>query len=257
MTPVGINVGMEALIFQQNRSRPKRAAERKERHKIAHKAIRNRNCHTSVTPVMQGIIPRPTFIGKVPPPMRTLVSALLAASLLATTPLAITPAAAQSMQDQFEVGFQQREAQRRASIAGAMRFNDEEAAAFWPIYDQYRLATKALQLRRLTMFKTLSENVVGMDDETAESLVKSGLAAEAEANELKQSYLKEAGDVISGPRYVRLFQVEMKLDAMLIYGVTQQIPLAVTEEERKILEDRAAAKAEAERQNASATPPTT
>ena len=188
--------------------------------------------------------------------MRTLLSSLLAASLLAT-PAAFAPAAAQTAQDQFEVGFQQREAQRRAQISGAMRFTAEEAAKFWPIYDQYRLATKALQLRRLSMLQTLSANIVGMDDETAKNLVKCGLAAESEGNDLKESYLKQVGDVISGARYVRLFQVEMKLDAMLMYGVTQQIPMAVTEEERQILEDRAAAKAEAERQNASATPPTT
>ncbi|MEL6237995.1 MAG: hypothetical protein AAFQ90_05310 [Pseudomonadota bacterium] len=189
--------------------------------------------------------------------MRTLLTSLLAAGILATSPLVTAPAAAQSAQDKFEVGFQQREAQRRAQISLAMRFNDEEAARFWPIYDQYRLATKALQLRRLGLLQTLSENVVGMDDETAETIVKNGLAAEAEANRLKESYLKEVGSVISGARYVRLFQVEMKLDAMLMYGVTQQIPLAVTEEERKLLESQAAAKAEAERQKASASEPTT
>lgn len=189
--------------------------------------------------------------------MRTSLSALFAAGILAVSPLATAPAAAQSTQDKFEVGFQQREAQRRAQIAGAMRFTNEEAAKFWPIYDQYRLSVKALQLRRLGLLQTLSENTVGMDDETATDLVKTSLDIEAEATELKEGYLKQAGTVISGARYVRLFQVEMKLDAMLMYGVTQQIPMAVTEEERRILEDRAAAKAEAERQNANAGGPTT
>ena len=189
--------------------------------------------------------------------MRTFLSAIIAAGLLAASPAAFTPASAQSAQDQFEVAFQQREAQRRAQISGAMRFSDEEAAKFWPIYDQYRLSIKALQLRRLGMLKTLSENQVGMDAETAEELVQTSLTIESEATSLKSSYLEKSGKVISGARYVRLFQIEMKLDAMLMYGVTQQIPMAVTEEERQILEDRAAAKAKAERQNASAAKPTT
>jgi len=189
--------------------------------------------------------------------MRPILSAVLAASVLAASPFAFAPAAAQSAQDKFEVGFQQREAQRRAQISLAMRFTDEEAAKFWPIYDQYRLATKALLLRRLSMLQTLSQNMVGMDDETANSLVKNGLAAEAQGHEQRESYLKQVGDVISGARYVRLFQIEMKLDAMQIYSVTQQIPLAVTEEERQILESQAAAKAEAERQKASAGEPAT
>ncbi len=189
--------------------------------------------------------------------MRIALSTVLATALLATAPGAFAPAAAQSTQDRFEVGFQQREAQRRAQISGAMRLSDEEAAKFWPIYDQYRLSTKALELRRLGLLKVLAENMVGMDDETASSIVEGGLAAEAEGIELKEDYLEKVADFLSGPRYLRLFQIEMKLDAMLVYGVTQQIPLAVTEEEREILESRAAAKKEAERQKANAQSPTT
>lgn len=189
--------------------------------------------------------------------MRTILAFAAAVSLIAGVPATFAPAAAQSMQDQFEVGFQQREAQRRATIAGAMRFTDEEAAKYWPIYDQYRLSTKALQLRRLGLLQTLSQNTVGMDNETASALIKSSLAIEADSTKLKEAYFKQVGSVVSGARYVRLFQIEMKLEAMLMYGVTQQIPMAVTEEERKILEDQAAAKAKAERQNASAGQPAT
>ncbi|MEM6493507.1 MAG: hypothetical protein AAF650_03915 [Pseudomonadota bacterium] len=183
--------------------------------------------------------------------------AALCAALLLFGPAPWTPASAQSVQDRFEVAFQKREAQRRASIAGAMRFTEEEAADFWPLYDQYRLSTKALELRRLRLLQTLSENGVGMEDETASEFVDTGLSIETESAKNRQGYVKRVGEVISGARYVRLFQIEMKLDAMLMYGATQQIPLAVTEEERDILESQARAKAEAQRQRANAASPTT
>ena len=89
-------------------------------------------------------------------------------------------------------GDPEREAQRRAQISGAMRLSDEEAAKFWPIYDQYRLSTKALELRRLGLLKVLAENMVGMDDETASSIVEGGLAAEAEGIELKGTISKRS-----------------------------------------------------------------
>lgn len=195
------------------------------------------------------------------PALRTApLVALVAAFSLALWllgPAALTPASAQSVQDRFEVAFQKREVQRRASIAGAMRFTEEEAAEFWPLYDQYRLSTKALELRRLRLLQTLSENGVGMEDKTASEIVDTALTIENETAKNRQGYVKRVGSVLSGARYVRLFQIEMKLDAMLMYGATQQIPLAITAEERDILESQARAKAEAQRQKANAATPTT
>ena len=162
---------------------------------------------------------------------------LLSAAIAVSAPFALPATAhAQSAQDQFEVAFQSREAQRRATISRTMAFNDEEAATFWPVYDQYRLVAKSHQLRRLRMIQMLAQNTVGMDAQTASGIMSSALALEGEEQSAKQSYLAELAPHFSGARYFRLYQLETKLDAIFTFGWTKGIPLAVTEEERVILE---------------------
>ena len=161
----------------------------------------------------------------------------LAASLLALAAIS-TPATgvAQTAQDQFEVSFQTREAQRRATISSTMRFSEEEAATFWPAYDQYRLVAKSHQLARLRMIQRLAENTVGMDAQTANSIMSAALALEAEQQAAKQRYFSDLTPHFEGARYFRLYQLETKLDAIFTFGWTKQIPLAVTEEELEILQ---------------------
>lgn len=165
---------------------------------------------------------------------------LLFASLSAiAAPVALPQTAhAQTAQDKFEVSFQARETQRRATIASAMRFTEEEGAAFWPIYDVYRLAAKSHQLRRFMMIQRLSENTIEMDKATAKMITSSALALEMEQVTAKQEYIKNLDEHFEGARYFRLYQLETKLDAIFRFGWTKQIPLAVTEEEFEILQQR-------------------
>ena len=181
--------------------------------------------------------------------MRQLCLALAATALSLPLIAAPEPAAAQGLQDKFEVTFQAREAQRRAAISNTMRFNDEEAATFWPIYDQYRLGAKSHQLRRLRMIARLAENTVGMDAQTASAIMSAALALEAEQQSSKQKYFADLAPHFSGARYFRIYQLETKLDAIFKFGWTKSIPLAVTEEELELLQEgmqaEEAAKAEA------------
>lgn len=181
---------------------------------------------------------------------------LLSASLAVAAPFALPAAAhAQSAQDGFEVSFQGRETQRRATIATTMRFTDEEGAAFWPIYDQYRLAAKAHQLRRFNMIRRLSENTVEMDAATADMIVESAVELEAEQVAAKAEYMEDLAPHFDGARYFRLYQIETKLDAIFRFGWTRNIPLAVTEEEYRILQQQSEA-AQQEAAAAAAAPTT-
>lgn len=177
------------------------------------------------------------------------------AFLLIAAPLAFAaPAHAQTAQDKFEVSFQARETQRRATISSTMRFDEKEAEQFWPIYDQYRLAAKSHQLKRLKMIARLAETGVDMDAATAREISSNALALETEQQSAKAKYISGLSPHFTGARYFRLYQLETKLDAIFRFGWTKGIPLAVTEEEQKLLQGAFDAKMEAEKQ---ATAPTT
>ena len=160
----------------------------------------------------------------------------LAAALMAPLAALPTPAAAQNALDKFEVSFQAREAQRRATISSAMAFTEEEAEVFWPIYDQYRLSAKSHQLRRLRLIQHYSKNTVGMDAETATEIMGKALAIDNDQHAAKAKFFADLAPHFEGARYFRLFQLETKLKAIFRAGWTKEIPLAVTEEERAKLQ---------------------
>lgn len=183
-----------------------------------------------------------------------LFSVSLAVALVATlSAIAPTPAAAQNPLDQFEVTFQTREAQRRATISSTMAFTEEEAATFWPIYDQYRLTAKSHQLRRFRLIQYFSENVVGMDTATAQDIMDKAMAIDTEQLAAKEQFFADLAPHFTGARYFRLYQMETKLKALFRAGWTRGIPLAVTEKELEKLQMGM----EAEKQNSNFAPPTT
>lgn len=143
---------------------------------------------------------------------------------------------AQNPIDQFEVAFQTREAQRRATISRTMGFSEDEASTFWPIYDAYRAVAKTHQLRRLRLIQRFSQSAVGMDAETAQAIMDAAIALDNEQQAAKEAYFVNLAPHFEGARYFRLYQLEVKLDAIFRAGWTGQIPLAVTEEELEALQ---------------------
>ncbi len=159
---------------------------------------------------------------------------ILASSFLLMLAVGFAPALyAQSSQDKFEVSFQANETKRRATIASVMLFTGAEAAKFWPLYDAYRARVKDHQLQRILMLEKLSESMVGMGDEVATEVVNNALQLERDQERRKRDFISDLHPILTGARYFRYYQVETKLDAMFTYGWTQQIPLAITEDEAK------------------------
>ncbi len=186
--------------------------------------------------------------------MKRILGISLAAAMMALSPA--TPASAQNALDQFEVSFQAREAQRRALISSTMAFTEEEAAVFWPIYDQYRLTEKGHHLRRLRLVQYFSQHVVGIDTDTAQEIMDKSMAIDADQHATHKKFFADVAPHLSGARYFRLFQIETRLMALFRAGWTKDIPLAVTEEELEMLQQSMQARKEMQ-DNASALPPTT
>lgn len=148
------------------------------------------------------------------------------------------PLYAQTTQDKFEIDFQLREAERRAVISRTMGFTEEEAVEFWPQYDVYRFKAKQFQQRRLTMLRKISGSLVGMTDELANETVAGALQLELDQQQAKNEFVSSLKTLFSNARFFRYYQVETKIDAVFTHGWTQEIPLALTEEEAKLMEDQ-------------------
>ena len=171
-----------------------------------------------------------------------LFATLISGALLMTVAITSAPVRAENVQDGFEVSFQSREAKRRDIIATAMGFDEAEAEKFWPVYDAYRAQEKEHQLRRLRMLLVVSKAGVGMDEKTGDQIVNGALQLEADQTTAKNAYIKSVREILSGARFFRVYQLETKLGAIFTHGWTKKIPLSVTDEEAKILQENYSAK---------------
>lgn len=75
-----------------------------------------------------------------------------------------------------------------------------------------------------------------MDDATATEISVSALDLESDQQAAKRKYIDDLSPHFRGARYFRLYQLETKLDAIFRFGWTRSIPLAVTDEEQKLLQ---------------------
>ncbi len=114
---------------------------------------------------------------------------------------------------------------RTAMVAVNLDLTDEEAAAFWPVYERYRKEADANADRLADVISRYSNSFPGTSDEEAMGLIESYLAVDAERAQLRRNFLAEFARVIPGKKVARLYQIENKLDAVIRYDLAATIPV--------------------------------
>jgi hypothetical protein len=140
--------------------------------------------------------------------------------------LAAGAALAQTGSD-IAVGRSDLQANRQAIVAANLTLTEAEAAAFWPLYREYRgevakIGDKSVQL--ITDYAT-AYNAATLTDVQAMDLTKSFLEQQKATVELKQKYLSKFAKIVPGKTAARFFQIENKLDAVVAVGIADQVPL--------------------------------
>ena len=110
-------------------------------------------------------------------------------------------------------------------ITEVMRFDEKEAAAFWPIYNEYAAAQAKLNDRRLANVKELLNKYDSLSEDEAKKFVERSFSMEKERTALKEQYFKKLGKVLPAQKVARFFQVENQLNLLLELQVTANLPI--------------------------------
>ena len=117
-------------------------------------------------------------------------------------------------------------ADKKLVVGEAMKMNEKEAAAFWPVYDLYQKDISALNDRTMTLLKDYVHNYGGMTDASAKGMVDSFLKIEKDRIGLMQSYRSKFQKVLPEVKVARYYQIENKIRAVVNYELASEIPLA-------------------------------
>jgi hypothetical protein len=117
-------------------------------------------------------------------------------------------------------------AEKKVLVAENMGLTEAEAAAFWPVYEEYQTEMKATGDRLVKLIESYGATHKVMTDDTAGKLLKEMLAIQTDRVKLQEKYLPKFEKVLPMTKVLRYYQIENKFRAVVDYDVSSQIPLA-------------------------------
>ena len=115
--------------------------------------------------------------------------------------------------------------ERKILVLQEMSFTDAEAAAFWPLYDEYRAEAKKIGDLRVKVITDYVAAYETMTDALAKQLLSDSVKFEEQNLKLKKKYIKKFEKILPAIKVTRYFQLENKLDAVVNYDLAAEIPL--------------------------------
>jgi hypothetical protein len=117
------------------------------------------------------------------------------------------------------------QAERQAIVSGAMDLTAEEMEAFWPLYREYRVEAAKIGDRVLALIMRYAANYDEMTDKAADKLVSDFVKIEQARANLKAKFLPRFKKVLPAKKVARFYQVENKLDILILNEMADNVPL--------------------------------
>ena len=116
-------------------------------------------------------------------------------------------------------------AKAKQIITKNMHLTDSEAAAFWPLYEQYAAEIRKVNDTRFGLMKQYAQVYTTMTADQADSMIK--LLAEADQTiiSLRMQYLPRFQQALPGTKAALFMQLDRRLDAMMNVQMATQLPL--------------------------------
>ena len=153
--------------------------------------------------------------------MRKLLIGLMAAML---TLAALSPAQAQ-VRSEVAMDRAQLQSDYQAIVAVNLTLTEDQAKVFWPQYRQYRTEMSKVGDRMVELVLGYAKSIDTLTDEQAAKMLDDYLAIKRDELKVRTSWVPKFRKLIPAKSVTRLFQIENKLDAMIMFDAAAEIPL--------------------------------
>ena len=116
--------------------------------------------------------------------------------------------------------------QKRLVVMENMEFTEEEAAAFWPVYEKHQEELFQINQRGAKLILAYASVYQTLTDEQAVKLVDEYYDIQDDRLTVMKKMAADVGKVLPGKKAFRYLQVESKLSAIGRYELAKEIPLA-------------------------------
>lgn len=133
---------------------------------------------------------------------------------------------AQTDDDIMQMSMAELETDRQAIVTSSMQLDEATSKKFWPVYHAYRADIEPLKQRFLAIVKDYANHHESLSDDKAASLIKDYMTAEADRLKIQKKHVPKIRKAVGAVLTMRFLQIENKLDAIVNFGIAEQIPLA-------------------------------
>ena len=135
------------------------------------------------------------------------------------------PVTAQTMKESLDIRRQAVANQRRVLVSGALPLTDDEAKAFWPLYDSYEKQRGDIDERTNRLVADFVAIEGNLTDTQAKAMLAVALRLDDERLVARRDALGRMSKALPPRKLMRYFQIEQKLDAEVRADISRQVPL--------------------------------
>lgn len=145
-----------------------------------------------------------------------------AAESPATTPVSATAPSEEQVIADFRKDLQ---AKRADVMAKGLTLTSEQAAKFWPLYEQFQKEQNAIVDGQLKATQKYGAHFKSLTDEDAMEYVSALLSQDSKMSDLRVKWLKKFQDVVPPKTAARAIQLDRRLSQVTQVGLSSKIPL--------------------------------
>lgn len=117
------------------------------------------------------------------------------------------------------------DADHRDMIREHLKLSPEEAALFWPIYEDYLQELKGYLRQRVDSAKRVAERLETFDDAAGEQVVMDMLAIDKTPGRLWERFIPRFIKAVGGRKTARFYQVERRIRVFIDAELSREFPL--------------------------------
>jgi hypothetical protein len=114
---------------------------------------------------------------------------------------------------------------KEAIIKEEMQLNPQQAAVFWPIYEQYNVEQSKLGDEKLAVVQDYAANFLTMTNETADQFAERAIELDKKRMALREKYYAILKKALSANLATRFFHVESQIQLLLDLQIASNLPI--------------------------------
>ncbi len=116
-------------------------------------------------------------------------------------------------------------ASKRTLIKESMQLTESQAAAFWPLYNQYDAEQTKLGDQKLALIQDYAKNFMNMTDAKADQLAHGALELDDQRQAVRKKYYDLFKKVLPTVLVVRFFQLENQIQLIVDLQIAANLPI--------------------------------